>query len=169
MNEFFQLAAKIAYDNKLSRYYGLEAKVAGEKWDKIKGAASKAWNATKSGVGKAARNPHVQKGVASAAVGTTAGIVGKAKGMSGKGALGLGAGVAAGTEAGLYGGEYLFKKTKSLLEKKRAQKEDKNSKATYSGEGPEERYQAVQNAPTENPKEYTKTPGDEKWRDSQNR
>ena len=120
MNEFFQLAAKIAYDNKLSRYYGLEAKVAGEKWDKIKGAASKAWNATKSGVGKAARNSHVQKGVASAAVGTTAGIVGKAKGMSGKGALGLGAGVAAGTEAGLYGGEYLFKKTKELLEKKRA-------------------------------------------------
>lgn len=119
MNEFFQLAAKIAYDNKLSRYYGLEAKVAGEKWDKIKEQAGKAWNATKSGVGKAAKNPHVQKGVASAAVGTTAGIVGKAKGMSGKGALGLGAGVAAGTEAGLYGGEYLFKKTKSLLEKRR--------------------------------------------------
>lgn len=145
MNEFFQLAAKIAYDNKLSRYYGLEAKVAGEKWDKIKGAASKAWNATKSGVGKAARNSHVQKGVASAAVGTTAGIVGKAKGMSGKGALGLGAGVAAGTEAGLYGGEYLFKKTKSLLEKRRAPVgKDKQNIQTSGDETGSQTYDDIQ-------------------------
>jgi len=110
MNEFFNLAAKIAYDNRIA------AKEAGEKWDKIKAAASKAGEKAKT----IAKNPHFQKGAASVAAGTTAGVAGKMLGMSGKGALGLGAGVAAGTEAGLEGGPALVKAIKDRINSKKS-------------------------------------------------
>lgn len=110
MNEFFNLAAKIAYDNRIA------AKEAGEKWDKIKAAASKAGEKAKT----IAKNPHFQKGAASAATGTVAGIIGKKSGMSGKGALGLGVGVAAGTDAALEGGSALTKAVKARMDKIKA-------------------------------------------------
>lgn len=110
MNEFFNLAAKIAYDNRVA------AKQASDTWNKIKAAASKAGAKAKEIAG----NKHFQKGAASAAAGTTAGVAGKMLGMSGKGAFGLGAGVAAGTEAGLEGGPALVKAIKDRIKSKKA-------------------------------------------------
>lgn len=122
MNEFFNLAAKIAYDNRVA------AKQASDTWNKIKAAASKAGAKAKT----IAKDPHFQKGAASAATGTVAGIIGKKSGMSGKGALGLGVGVAAGTDAALEGGSALHKKLNTYLGMRKLSKQKPVVEGEYS-------------------------------------